>query len=266
MTVVDLHVREAGEGVPLVLLHAFPLSSAMWLEQRNDLSDICRVITPDLRGFGGSQLGADNPSLDQMADDVAALLDRLSLDRVVLGGLSMGGYVVMAFLRRHRDRVRALVLADTKASADAPAARDKRLRIADTLEQEASTRVLVDEVLPSLCGDTTRRERPLVQGRVKALVEAAPPQAAAWAQRAMAARLDAVQALREVRVPTLVLRGDEDELSSADDTRAMIDALPDARSVTVPTAGHLTAVETPAEFAAAVRELVAPMTSGDWPA
>ena len=81
MTVVDLHVRETGEGVPVVLLHAFPLSSAMWLEQRNDLADACRVITPDLRGFGGSQLGYDEPSLDVMADDVAALLDRLDLDR-----------------------------------------------------------------------------------------------------------------------------------------------------------------------------------------
>jgi len=109
MTVVDLHVREAGSGLPVVLLHAFPLSSAMWLEQRNGLGDLCRVVTPDLRGFGGSQLGYDEPSLDHMADDIAALLDKLALDRVVLGGLSMGGYAAMAFLRRHGDRVSALV-------------------------------------------------------------------------------------------------------------------------------------------------------------
>jgi pimeloyl-ACP methyl ester carboxylesterase len=104
MTVVDLHVRETGSGLPVVLLHAFPLSSAMWLEQRNDLGDAFRIITPDLRGFGGSQLGYDEPSLDHVADDVAALLDTLALDRVVLGGLSMGGYAAMAFLRRHGDR------------------------------------------------------------------------------------------------------------------------------------------------------------------
>src|SRR4051794_2955256 len=117
MTALDLHVREAGAGMPVMLLHAFPLSSAMWLGQRNELSDVCRVITPDLRGFGGSHLGDDEPSLDLMADDVARLLDNLSLDTVVLGGLSMGGYVAMAFARQHGDRLRGLLLADTKASA-----------------------------------------------------------------------------------------------------------------------------------------------------
>src|SRR5215210_5506425 len=158
MTVVDLHVRETGEGVPVILLHAFPLSSAMWLEQRNDLADTCRVVTPDLHGFGGSQLGDDPPSLDLMADDVAAVLDRLDLPEVVLGGLSMGGYVAMAFLRRHRGRVSALLLADTKAGADPDAAKDNRRRIADMLVADDSTQVLVDEVLPALLGETTRRD------------------------------------------------------------------------------------------------------------
>src|SRR2546423_12564964 len=113
---VDLYVRASGTGVPLVLLPAFPLNSAMWLAQREALSDICRVITPDFRGFGGSPLGVDEPSLDAFADDVARLLDARELDRVVLGGLSMGGYVAMAFVRRHPDRLRGLVLADTKVS------------------------------------------------------------------------------------------------------------------------------------------------------
>src|SRR4051794_15742165 len=102
----------------------------MWLAQRESLSGAHRVITPDLRGFGGSPLGADEPSLDVAADDVAMLLDSLGLDRVVLGGLSMGGYVAMAFVRRHGDRVRALVLADTKAGADSPQVRANRERIA----------------------------------------------------------------------------------------------------------------------------------------
>ena len=175
MTVVDLHVREAGSGLPVVLLHAFPLSSAMWLEQRNDLGDAFRIITPDLRGFGGSQLGYDEPSLDHMADDVAALLDTLALDRVVLGGLSMGGYVAMAFLRRHGERVAGLLLADTKASADPEAARANRHRIADALDESGTTQVLLDDVLPALLGETTVVERPMIQGRVRALVEDAPP-------------------------------------------------------------------------------------------
>jgi pimeloyl-ACP methyl ester carboxylesterase len=256
MPVVDLHVREAGAGVAVVLLHAFPLSSAMWLEQRNDLSDACRVITPDLRGFGGSQLGFDDPSLDLMADDVAAVLDRLDLPEVVLGGLSMGGYVAMAFLRRHPGRVNALLLADTKAGADPEAAKDNRRRIAATLTEEDSTQVLVDEVLPSLVGETTRREKPLVQGRVRALVEGAPPQAAAWAQRAMAERPDSLDTLRKVDLPAVVILGDEDQIASREDGAAMVEALPQGRLVVVPGAGHLSAVEAPGAFSTAVRELV----------
>jgi pimeloyl-ACP methyl ester carboxylesterase len=256
MTLVDLHVRETGEGVPVVLLHAFPLSSAMWLEQRNELADTCRVITPDLRGFGGSQLGFDEPSLDLMADDVAAVLDRLDLSEVVLGGLSMGGYVAMAFLRLHPGRVSALLLADTKAGADPDAAKDNRRRIADTLVADDSTQVLVDEVLPALVGETTRRDQPLVQGRVRALLEAAPPAAAAWAQRAMAARPDSLDTLRKVDVPAVVILGDEDQLASRDDAEAMVEALPQGRLVLIPGAGHLSAVEAPGAFSTAVREIL----------
>jgi pimeloyl-ACP methyl ester carboxylesterase len=256
MTVVDLHVRETGEGVPVVLLHAFPLSSAMWLEQRNDLADTCRVITPDLRGFGGSQLGYDEPSLDLMADDVAAVLDRLDLPEVVLGGLSMGGYVAMAFLRQHPGRVSALLLADTKAGADPDAARDNRRRIADTLVEDDSTQVLVDDVLPALVGETTKREQPLVQGRVRALLEAAPPAAAAWAQRAMAARPDSLDTLRKADVPAVVIVGDEDQVASRDDAEAMVEALPQGKLVLIPGAGHLSAVEAPGAFSTAVREIL----------
>ena len=254
---VALHLREAGAGRPLVLLHAFPLSSAMWLEQRNGLSDVARVVTPDLRGFGGSHLDDDEPSLDAMAADVVAMLDGLGLDRVVLGGLSMGGYVAMSLLRLAPERVEALVLADTKASADAPAARDNRERIARTVVEEASPRVLLDDVLPVLVGETTARERPLVQGRVRALVEGAPPAAVAWAQRAMAARPDSLDTLRATDVPALVVVGEEDAIAPVAEAQAMVDALPQGRLVTVPASGHLTAIETPEPFTGAVREFLA---------
>jgi pimeloyl-ACP methyl ester carboxylesterase len=168
----------------------------------------------------------------------------------------MGGYVAMAFLRRHPGRVSALLLADTKAGADPDAAKDNRLRIAARLIAEDSTQVLVDEVLPSLVGETTRREQPLVQGRVRALVEAAPPQAAAWAQRAMAQRPDSLDTLRKVDVPAVVILGDEDQIASREDGAAMVEALPQGRLVVVPDAGHLSAVEAPGAFSTAVRELV----------
>ena len=254
---VALHARDTGSGRAVLLLHAFPLSSAMWLAQREVLSDSCRVVTPDQRGFGGSPLGDDLPSLDTAADDVAALLDSLAIDRVVLGGLSMGGYVAMAFLRRHGDRVEALMLADTKASADPPQARANRERIAKAVTDDESSTVLVDEVLPTLLGATTVAERPLVTGRVKALVQAAPGAAVAWAQRAMADRPDSFETLSAVSVPTLVVVGEEDTLSPPDDARAMAETVTGARLEILPRAGHLSALERPEEFNAALLRFLA---------
>jgi pimeloyl-ACP methyl ester carboxylesterase len=253
---MELAYREVGTGRPLVLLHAFPLSSAMWLAQREGLSDACRVITPDQRGFGGSALGEDPPSLDACADDVAELLDRLGLERVVLGGLSMGGYVAMAFVRRHPQRVEALLLADTKAGADGDAARANRERIAAAVESDETSTVLVDEVLPTLLGRTSRDSRPMVAGRVRGLVQAAPAAAVAWAQRAMAGRPDAFADLRAFAGPSLVVVGEEDELSPPAEAQAMVDALADARLAVMPEAGHLSAVETPEAFTAEVAGFV----------
>jgi pimeloyl-ACP methyl ester carboxylesterase len=252
---VELAFDDRGSGLPVVLLHAFPLSSAMWDGVRDTLAERCRVITPDQRGFGRSELGNDEPSLDACADDVAALLDRLDLDRAVLGGSSMGGYVAMAFLRRHADRVQALVLAGTKASGDPQPARENRLAMAGVLERDGSA-VLLDAVLPALLGPTTTERRPEVTARVRALVETAPPAAAAWAQRAMAARPDSFDTLRAADVPALVVVGEEDGLAPVGDAEAMADVLPQARLHVLPDAGHLAALETPSAFAQAVGDFV----------
>jgi pimeloyl-ACP methyl ester carboxylesterase len=254
---VHLNVREVGVGTPLVLLHAFPLSSAMWMAQREGLQDSCRVLTPDLRGFGGSTLGDDAPDMDLMADDVAAAMDTAGVPRAVVGGLSMGGYVVMALLRRHPERVAGVVLADTKAGADADPARENRERVARALLDEGSSRVLVDDVLPGLLGATTTSTRPLVFGRVKGLVQAAPPAAAAWAQRAMAGRPDSTDTLAKADVPALVLVGDEDGLTPPDDAEALAESLPEGRLVRLEGAGHLSALEVPEAFNDAVRGFVA---------
>ncbi|MDP9239497.1 MAG: alpha/beta hydrolase [Actinomycetota bacterium] len=250
--IVALAHREAGSGRPFVLLHAFPLWSAMWDGQTAGLADRCRVIAPDLRGFGSTELGTDEPSLDAAADDVAALLDRLGLGAVVLGGLSMGGYVAMAFLRRHGDRVAGLLLADTKAEADTEAARANRERIATTLLADPESTVLIDEVLPTLLGPTSVADRPSVTEQVRSWVRAAPPPAVAWAQRAMAARPDSLPILRAVTVPALVVVGEEDTLAPPSAAQAMADAISDATLVRIPAAGHLSAVEYPTAFNHAV--------------
>ena len=254
---VDPYLIEAGSGPAVVLLHAFPLNASMWALQREALAPHHRVICPDQRGFGGTQLGHDDPSLDEVADDVVAALDARKVETFVLGGLSMGGYVAMAILRRHPERVSGLILADTKASADPPEAAANRRRIADAVIEAGNPSLLLDEVLPKLLGATTKERRPLVYGRVKALVERAPVYAVAWAQRAMAERPDSFDTLRAVPVPTLVVVGDEDQLSTPDEARAMADAVPDARFVTIPQAGHLSNVEAPEEFNAALLEFLA---------
>ncbi|HSV65219.1 MAG TPA: alpha/beta fold hydrolase [Mycobacteriales bacterium] len=245
----------------LVLLHAFPLTSAMWDDVRPALPTTTRVVTPDQRGFGASPLGGDPPSLDTVADDVAALLDSLGVRRAVVGGLSMGGYVAMAFCRRYGDRVAGLVLADTKAAADPEPAAANRLRIAERVLGEEGSGVLLHTVFPLLLGATTERERPAVVDQVRTMVAAAPPAGVAWAQRAMAARPDSFDTLRRVAVPALVIAGAEDRLSTVEDARAMAEALPDARLVTIPAAGHLSAVEQPAAFAAAVTDFLAELAA-----
>jgi pimeloyl-ACP methyl ester carboxylesterase len=254
---VDPYVIEAGSGPAVVLLHAFPLNASMWSAQREALGGSYRVLCPDQRGFGGTQLGHDDPSLDEVADDVAAMLDARKVETCVLGGLSMGGYLAIAFLRRHPDRVRGLILADTKASADSDEAAANRRRMAEAVIEAGDSALLLEEVLPTLVGATTKGRRPLVYGRVKALVERAPAYAVAWAQRAMAERPDSLDTLRAVTVPALVVWGEEDTLSPRAEAEAMADALPDGRLVTIPDAGHLTAVEAPEEFNAAVAEFLA---------
>ncbi|MEU5877600.1 alpha/beta fold hydrolase [Spirillospora sp. NPDC047279] len=254
---VQLYARDVGAGTPLVLLHAFPLSSAMWLAQREGLAARFRVVTPDLRGFGGSVLGEAEPSLDEMADDVARMFKRIGIARAVLGGLSMGGYVAMAMCRRHPDLVMGVVLADTRGGADSDEARAARLAQAERLESEGSVGVLVDEVLPHLVGPTTFRQRALVYGRVRGLVQATPAPAAAWAQRAMAARGDAFETLRGLKVPALVVVGAEDTLSTEDEARAMVEAIPNAELLVIPRAGHLSPVEQPDLFNQAVAEFAA---------
>ncbi len=254
---IEPYVIETGAGTPVVLLHAFPLNASMWMPQREALGTSYRVITPDQRGFGGTQLGHDEPSLDEVADDIAAMLDARKLDRVVLGGLSMGGYVAMAFLRRHAQRVSALILADTKLGADSAEGAANRLRIADDVIAAGSSAQLVEAMLPALLGETSRERRALVLGRVKALIEKSPPYAVAWAQRAMAARPDSTETLAAVTVPTLVVVGEEDTLSPPADAELIAKTVPGAKLVTIPEAGHLSAMEAPTEFNAAVSDFLA---------
>ncbi|MFD5085868.1 alpha/beta fold hydrolase [Kitasatospora sp. NPDC058406] len=256
-------VRESGTGTPLVLLHAFPLNAAMWSSQLDELpgptGDEARVIAPDQRGFGGTVLGTDEPSLDAVADDVALLLDAAGVDRAVLGGLSMGGYVALAFARRHPDRLAGLLLANTKATADTEAARANRERIASAVLARNSVRLLLDERMAA--GQLGPDSQHLAD-RVQTLIAAALPAAVAWAQRAMAARPETLDVLAGLRVPTTVVAGAEDGLVPLAEAELMARARPDAELTVLPGVGHLSAIEAPEAFNAAVRRLLVRVAAG----
>ena len=248
---------EAGHGTPLVLLHAFPLTASMWAAQLEGLSDHCRLIAPDQRGFGASPpVDEAEPDLGAVAEDLRELLDTLGLDRVVLGGVSMGGYVAFQFLRRYPARVAGLLLADTRATPDAPAAAANRHRIADAVLAAGHTGLLASEVVPNLLGDTTRWQRPDLYETVADQARRYAPEAVAWTERAMAARADSTDLLAAITVPTLVVVGEQDVITPPEEVEAMAAAVPGAVVRLFPAAGHLTPLEAPERFNAAVRSLL----------
>lgn len=245
--------------LPLVLLHAYPLDARMWDSVRAPLSERTRLITPDQRGLGRTPLpegGTAAPSLDHAARDVVALLDRLELDKVVVGGSSMGGYVAMALLRLAPERIGGLAFIGTKATADTPEARENRLNVARRAETEGTAGWLADEMVPTLLGETTRRRRPEVVERVREIVDGQPPAGVAWAQRAMAARPDSTDVLRTVDVPTVVVAGEEDAVMPPEVLRDLADTVPNAELVVVPEAGHLIPLEAPEPVVDAVSRVL----------
>ena len=249
----------SGAGTPLVLLHAFPLDGRMWAPQVEALAGSYQVIVPDLRGFGAAREQAvEEAGMDLLADDVARLLDDRGLDRVVLGGLSMGGYVALAFVRRHPDRLGGLLLLDTKAGADSEQAWADRRAMAERVLAEG-TGFVPEVMLPRLLGKTSLEERPELVERVAALIREQDPRAVAGAQRGMAARRDATDVLAGIAVPTLVVTGEEDTVTGPEVGRELAAAIPDARFLLVEEAGHLSSLERPEVVNEALLDFLAPI-------
>lgn len=243
----ELACDVTGAGPALLLLHAFPLGLAMWDEQVRALAEGHQVVRFDARGFGGSPPGDGLLTMERIADDAVGVLDRLGVPSAVVGGLSMGGYAALALARRHPDRIRALVLADTRAGADSPEAKATRAAHAEQVRREGA-RAIADAVLPKLLGATSLRERPDLVARVRSLIEANPPRGIADALAGLAARADSTPTLREIRVPTLVVVGDEDGITPLAEAEALQRGIPGSRLTVVPRAGHLSNMENPAEF------------------
>ncbi|GAB3714161.1 alpha/beta hydrolase [Amycolatopsis oliviviridis] len=236
--------------LPLVLLHAFPVDARMWDGVRAPLGERLRLITPDQRGLGRSPLPETDrePDLDDAARDVVALLDRLGLEKVVLGGCSMGGYLTMAVLRLAPERVGGLVFIDTKATADTPEAVRARHDVAARVEAEGAG-WMPEAVTPGLLAG---KAAPEVAERLRELITTQPPAGIAWAARAMATRPDSLETLRAADVPALVVVGEEDALTPLEAANTLVETLPDATLVVLPEAGHLTPLEDPAGVVEAI--------------
>ena len=219
----------------------------MWDDQARALSAAFQVVRFDCRGFGGSPPGDGLLTMERIADDAAALLDHLDLPAATVCGLSMGGYAAFAFLRRHPTRLRGLVLADTKASADTDQARRARAEQAEKVRREG-TAAIVDAILPKLLGKTTHEQRPQVVARIRELILASPPRGVTDALAGLAARADSRPILREIRVPTLVVCGEEDAITPVAEAEAMHAAIRGSTLELIPKAGHLASVETPDAF------------------
>ncbi len=234
---------------PIVFLHAFPFSPAMWSPQVAEFEGRYSVFAPAMPGFGGREAGP--ASLDEWAAELDRRLDEVGFEEAVFVGLSMGGYLALRMWDLFPDRFAGLVLADTRAQGDDAAGKAKRAELAAAVRRNGPE-VLFEGFLPSLLGPSTQEsedeEKRAVADWVKQWIAEADSEGVARALEAMAARPDSRPLLAEIEAPTLVLVGEEDALTPPSDARAMAAAIPDAEMLIVPAAGHMSNVENPAAF------------------
>lgn len=248
-----LTYEERGGGPALILIHGFPLNSSMWIEQLKGLAKVRTVIAVNLRGHGYTEVdNTDGFSMDLFADDVAATIDDLGLEQVDLCGLSMGGYVAMAFWRRHAGKVRSLIFADTKPEADTDEGKAGREKTAAAV-REQGTQPLLEGLLPKMFGPAPSDE---IVAATRRMFEATPPEVAAADLLAMRDRPDSVADLSGITVPCLWLHGEGDQLMPLDAVKAHAASMKDCTFVAVPDAGHMSPMENPGVVNAAMTEFL----------
>lgn len=252
---IEIDYSDEGSGLPVVFIHAFPMNKAMWDDQVEALGSSSRVITLDLRGFGKSGAPEGPYSMDQMASDVRGLLSHLDIDRAVLVGLSMGGYISLAFYRLYPDAVRALVLADTRASEDTHEGRERRFKSAEKAERDGAGAIAKD-IEAVAFAPSTADERPDVIQRVRMMIEANSTRGIAAAQRGMATRRDSGDILLGINCPVLILVGSEDSVTPLSDAEALRNGIPHSQFKVIEGAGHMSNMERPEQFNAALIEFI----------
>ena len=248
-------VHTRGSGIPLLLLHAFPLDHSMW-EAQEPLADAVRIIAPDQRGFGATPGEPTITSIGAMADDAVAVLDALHVaEPAFVCGVSMGGYIAQHVAARHPERVRGLILCDTKLDADTPEARAGRAGLAAKVSRRGAG-LLADTMLGTLLAQSAeargRASRPAIEELLRQTIARQPVATIQAALAAMGERPDMTETMQSLPIPTLLVVGEEDTFTPPAIMQRMESILPDARLLIVPQAGHLVPLEVPEVFNAAV--------------
>lgn len=259
-----MNYQDAGDGPPLLLVHGFPLDHTLWIHQIETFKGDYRVILPDLRGHGQSEAPPGPYRMDRMAADLSALLQELKIERVVLGGLSMGGYVVFAFWRLYPERVRALLLANTRAAADTREGKQNRQAMIERV-QAAGKDAIVEDLLLKLLSPATLERKPEVVAHARQMMANTPASGVIGALQGMAQRPDSTPTLATITVPTLIIVGEDDTIIPPAEGEAMRsqilskrdDPAPTVGLVRVPQAGHLAPMENPTAFNQALRGFLA---------
>lgn len=243
---VGIRYADKGQGPAVLFLHAYGLSLGMW-DSQEALAPPYRIVRFDARGFGGSEVGDAVLTMARIADDAAVLIDRLRLGPVILVGCSMGGYAALSFAQKHAPLLRGLVLVDTRAAADTHEARKGRGDLAARVLKEGASAAL-DFFLPRVFGETTKNTRADVVARLRDMMLASSPQGLSDGLHGLATRQDATPLLREISVPTLVICGEEDEITPRAEAEILQRGIKGAELAMIPGAGHLPSMETPEAF------------------
>lgn len=253
---IGFEYDDVGNGMALLMIHGYPLDRSLWRSQIEGLQGAARVIAPDLRGFGKSDDAPEMMSMEAYAADLKALLDSLGLQQVVVCGLSMGGYIALAFLARYPGAVKGLILANTRAGADSEQARQGRIASAKKALDEGVP-AIADGLMPKLLSEATLDNRPSLSAYVRSMMGNQRANGVAAALRGMAERPDRTAMLGAINIPALIITGSDDTLIPVSDSEDMAKAIPGSKLVVIPGAAHLSNVENPEAFNSAVREFLA---------
>lgn len=251
-------VFDRGTGTPILFVHGFPLDHTMWHRQLEHFSKSHRVIAPDLRGFGDSTGEVNQPlTMDLHAADLDALLSELEVEEpIVFCGLSMGGYIFWPFQQKYASRLRAAILCDTRAAADASERAAERLKTADSVE-ENGPEALARAMLPKLISTHTAENHSSIADALKNTILNTNRKTIAQALRGMAARTDDTNRLSEIDVPTLLLVGEHDELTPSAEMKSIAETMPRGKFAEIPNVGHMAPMEDPAACNRAIEEFLA---------